>query len=95
MVNDPHRLFLYETAQAAFGIGTYMGCQLVPPDVRQIVDQGRVAEVIVTLPIVAVRFEGIPAIGTENDRAAAGLQYANHFVHRHKVIVDMLDHFVR
>ena len=49
---------------------------------------------IVAAPVVAVRLEGIPAVGAEYHGAPAGLQHSQHLLQGQPVILHMLQHFV-
>ncbi|RME60196.1 MAG: hypothetical protein D6790_09695, partial [Caldilineae bacterium] len=70
--DDPHRLAQEEAQQPARRIGAHMRRQPIAQRIRQVVDEGRVAEVVDAPPVVAVGLEGIPAIGREDHPPTAG-----------------------
>ena len=95
VMDNSHRQPPEQAEQAAPCIRPYMGSQPVPQEVRQVIDQGSVSEMIFSPPIMPVCLNRIPAIRAEDDHPATGPEHTHHLLHRRLIIPDMLDHFVR
>ncbi len=91
---QPNRTTRQETQQTAPRIGAYVRRESISGEVRQPVDEGRIAEMIAAAPKVPVRFKRVPAIRAENDGASARLQYPNHFLQGLAVVLNVLQHLI-
>ena len=94
VVHHAHRLPLKQAQQSPAGVDPHVRGKLIPPAVRQVVDQRCVAEVIFALPVVPVLFHRIPAIGAERHDPPARLADAHHLGGGGPIIGHMLDHLV-
>ena len=71
-----------------------MGREAIAQHIRQVINQGRIAEMIFAAPIMAVLLNRIPAIRREQHQSPTRFQNTHHFLNRHAVISDVFDHFV-
>src|SRR5512135_359634 len=102
MNDDAHRQAIKKRLQSAPSISSHVWSQPVAQAVRKVIDERRVAEVILAAPIMAVRFERIEAVGAEEDEAPPDLsrawsrtaKYAHHFGDRSPIVSYMLDDLV-
>ena len=72
MVHDTHGQTLEQRLQTGLGVRAHMRRQPITQRIGQPVDEGRVAEMVLPAPVVAVGFEGVETVGAEDDGAAAG-----------------------
>lgn len=83
-----------EGAEVAGGVGTDVGGEAVAKRHGEVVDEGDVAEFVLAAPVDAVLFDRVPAVGAEDDDAAAGAGDAGHLGHGQAIILDMFNHFI-
>ncbi len=71
-----------------------MGRQSIAQAVRQIVDERRVAKMVLAAPVVAMCLERIPAIWHEDGRSSARFEHPHDLFGGRAIILDMLKHLV-
>jgi len=76
-LHHSNRQAVKQARQVSASIDVNMGGKAVSPGSRQIVYQGFVAEVILPIPVDAVRFKGIAAIGDKQHQPPTRPQYAD------------------
>lgn len=63
--------------------------------IREVVDERRIAEVILAAPVMAVLFDGIPTVRSEDHDMTTGLHHPYHFARRPSIILHVFDDFIR
>ena len=92
---DRDGLIVKQAAYSTCGIGADVWREAVPPAIRQVVDQRRVAKMVFAAPVIAVLLDRIPTVRAEQHDAATRFERTHHFSGGETVVGDVFDHLVR
>jgi hypothetical protein len=95
LAQDLYRQILEEAAQIRLGVGSNVGREPVAKETGQVVDERYVPKMVPATPVDAMRFEGVPAVGTEQDQPTQGAKHPHHFQHCFSIVCHVLNHLVR